>query len=267
MTRTLYRASAVLLVAAAVACSREPDVESVPVGADVQVTRQDGGVVAGKLTEKDASTVKVVTGKTTRTVSKQDIADVKVVEADKPVPALPAIAKFREVTVPDNTALRLEIQTPVSSETSAVEAPVEARLTSAVEIDGMDAIPAGSIVRGNVASAVSAGKVKGRASLAILFHEIVVRDERVPISARWAAEAESTKKTDATKIGVGAGAGAVIGGILGGKKGAATGAVIGGGAGTAMVLTSEGKPVELGRGADITVRLANAIEVKVPVVK
>ena len=265
MSRTLYRASALVLVAAAVACSREPDVESVPVGTEVQVTRQDGGVVAGKLTEKDESTVKVVTGKTTRTVQRQEIADVKVVEADKPAPPLPAIAKFREVTVPDNTALRLELLTPVSSETSAVEAPVEARLTNAVMVDEAVVIPAGSIVRGNVAAVQSAGKVKGRASLAIQFNQIVVHDERVPISARWAAEAESTKKDDATKIGIGAGAGAIIGGILGGKKGAATGAVIGGGAGTAMVLTSEGKPIELGRGADMTVRLGNAIEVRVPV--
>ncbi len=265
MTRSLYRASMLVLVAAAVACSRQADVEQVPVGAEVQVTRQDGGVVAGKLTEKDASTVKVATGKTTRTVPKQEIADVKVVEADKPAPPLPAIAKFREVTVPENASLRLEIQTPVSSETSAVETPVEARLTNAISVDGVEAIPAGSIVRGHVASAQSAGKVKGRASLAILFNQITVGDERVPISARWAAEAESTKKNDATKIGVGAGAGAVIGGFLGGKKGAATGGVIGGGAGTAMVLTSEGKPIELARGADITVRLANAVDVKVPV--
>ena len=113
-------------------------------------------------------------------------------------------------------------------------------------VDDVVVIPADSVVRGTVTAVTSAGKVKGRASLGLHFTTIIVRDERYPISARWAAEAASTKKQDATKIGIGAGAGAIIGGIIGGGKGAATGAAIGGGAGTAMVLTSEGKPIELG---------------------
>ena len=132
-------------------------------------------------------------------------------------------------------------------------------------VDGVEVLPAGSVVRGNVASVESAGKVKGRASLGLLFSSLTAYNERHPISARWAAQAESTKKQDATKIGIGAGAGAIIGGIIGGGKGAATGAVVGGGAGTAMVLTSEGKPIALGDGAEITVKLANPIDVKVPV--
>ena len=252
-------------LALTVACTTSAaDVEKVPVGTDVQVTRQDGGVVAGKLTEKDATSVKVASGKTTRSVPRSEIADVRVVDEKKPV-ELPAIAKFREYTVPDNAALRLEIETPISSETARVEETVTARLASAVSVDGVEVIPAGSTVRGNVTSVEDGGKVKGRASLGLQFSTLMVRDERIPISARWSAQAESTKKQDATKIGVGAGAGAIIGGILGGKKGAATGAAVGGGAGTAMVLTSEGKPIALSKGEEITVRLANPIEVRVPV--
>ncbi len=144
---------------------------------------------------------------------------------------------------------------------------MDARLADAVTVDGIEVLPAGSAVRGNVASAESAGKVKGRASLGLLFSSLTAYDERYPISARWSAVAESTKKSDAKKIGIGAGAGAIIGGIIGGGKGAATGAVVGGGAGTAMVLTSEGKPIALGNGAEITAKLANAIDVKVPVSK
>ena len=107
--------------------------------------------------------------------------------------------------------------------------------------------------------------MKGRASLGLLFSSVTAYNEKFPISARWAAEAESTKKSDTKKIGIGAGAGAIVGGIIGGGKGAATGAAIGGGAGTAMVLTSEGKPVALANGADITVRLANPVDVKVTI--
>jgi hypothetical protein len=167
--------------------------------------------------------------------------------------------------VPADHALRLSIDTPLSSETARVEDPVEATLATAVTIDGVEVIPAGSTVRGTVTGVEASGKVKGRASLSLQFTTLVVREERVPISARWSAQAASTKKTDAKKIGIGAGAGALIGGLLGGGKGAATGAAIGGGAGTAMVLTSEGKPVVLSKGEDIFTTLGDAIEVRVPV--
>ena len=258
-------AAAVAILGFTVACSTQAsDVEKVPVGTDVQVTRQDGGVVAGKLTDKNENTVKLSTGKVTREVSRKEIADVRVVDEKKPV-ELPPIAKFREYTVPEDQTLRVAIDTPLSSETAKVEDTVEGTLANAVSVDGVEVVPAGSTVRGTVTSVESSGKVKGRAAVALQFNTLVVRNERIPISAPWSAQAASTKKNDAKKIGIGAGAGAIIGGIIGGGKGAATGAAIGGGAGTAMVLTSEGKPIVLSKGEEISVKLANAIEVKVPV--
>ena len=268
MTKTILRAISVIALGGAVACSTaKADVEKVPVGPDVQLTSKDGGVVQGTLAEKDASSVKVVTGtsaKTTKVVPRESIADVRVVEPTKKV-ELPPIAKFREYTIPEGTSLKLTVDTAVSSETSKVEDAVDATLADAVSVDGIEVLPAGSKVRGTVASAESAGKVKGRASLGLLFSSVTAYNEKFPISARWSAEAASTKKSDAKKIGIGAGAGAIVGGIIGGGKGAATGAAIGGGAGTAMVLTSEGKPVALANGADITVRLANPVDVRVPI--
>ena len=265
LTRVLYVLTAVA-IAGAIACNATADVEKVPVGSDVQLTRQDGGVVQGKLTEKDAKTVKIVSGdsKTTKIVPREEIADVKVVDATKK-PELPAIAKFREYTVPEGTPLKLTIDSAVSSDTSKVEDVVEAKLADAVMVDGAVVLPAGSAVRGNVSAAQAAGKVKGVASLGLHFTTLTAYTERIPINARWSMEAESTKKDDAKKIGIGAGAGAIIGGIIGGKKGAATGAVVGAGGGTAVAMSTAGKPVALANGAAITVRLASGIEVKVPV--
>jgi len=258
-------AAAIAILGLTVACSTQAsDVEKVPVGTDVQLTRQDGGVVAGKLTDKSESTVKVSTGKVTKEVPRKDIADVRVVDEKKPV-ELPPMAKFREFTVPADATLRLSIDTPLSSETAKVEDAVEGTLVNALTVDDVEVVPAGSTVRGTVTGVESSGKVKGRAMLALQFTTLIVRDERVPISARWSAQAESTKKNDAKKIGIGAGAGAIIGGIIGGGKGAATGAAVGGGAGTAMVLTSEGKPVVLSKGEAISTKLGDAIEVRVPV--
>src|SRR5262249_55096014 len=110
------------------------------------------------------------------------------------------------------------------------------------------------------------GKVKGRAQLAMRFHTITAPDgrERYRISTRaWSRTAPATKAKDAAKIGVPAAGGALVGGLVGGKKGALIGATAGGGAGTAVVLSTRGQEVRVGRGAIVTVRLAAPLTVPV----
>jgi hypothetical protein len=261
---TILMTVAAISLCTVVGCSRKVDVDKVPVGSDVQVTRQDGGVVDGTLQARDEKTVKVKSSQGTKTVPRAEIADVQVISPDKPA-ALPPVAKFREYTVPEGTVLHLTLDTAVGSDTSRIEDRVDATLNDAVQIDGVGVLPAGSAVRGSVTEAQPAGKVKGRASLAIRFESIDARGENYPISAAIAMEAASTKKQDITKIGIGAGAGAIIGGIIGGGKGAAAGAAIGGGGGTAVALMTEGKPIELARGASVRVTLSKPVEVRVPI--
>jgi hypothetical protein len=111
--------------------------------------------------------------------------------------------------------------------------------------------------------------VKGRASLAVRFTSIDVADHgaQYPIEAAFAQEAASTKGSDAKKIGGGAAGGAVIGAIIGGGKGAAIGAAVGGGAGTAVVLSTSGDEVRLPRGTNLTLKLGQAVEARVPIKK
>ena len=75
-------------------------------------------------------------------------------------------------------------------------------------------------------------------------------------------QAEGTKGRDTAVIGGAAGVGALIGGIVGGKKGAAIGAATGGGAGTAGVLMTKGKEVELSPEQQFSFRLQQDLEVK-----
>ena len=77
----------------------------------------------------------------------------------------------------------------------------------------------------------------------------------------WTAVAPATKKKDALSIGLPAAGGAVIGAIVGGKKGAGIGALTGGGAGTAVVLSTRGRDVRVGRGAVLAIRLAEPLRV------
>lgn len=180
-----------------------------------------------------------------------------------PAPAAPR-AQFREVTVPANTILPLELMTALSSETAQVETPVRARVRQAILIDGITAIPAGTVLTGEVFEVERAGRVKGRSRLAIRFNEMQVNGATERLRTNPIIfEGEATKGEDATKIGVGAGIGAAIGGIVGGGEGAAKGAAIGGAAGTGAVLATRGREVELAAGTDLSASLASPIELRV----
>jgi hypothetical protein len=265
MTKSLSTLALALTIAGA-GCSDRADLEKVPVGTQVEVTRQDGGVVRGTLAARDERTVKVKVGTASRSVDRDRIADVRVVDEKTPS-TLPAIAKFREFTVPEGTKLAVRLESSVGSDSSRVEDPVEAILTDAVTVDGTEVLPAGSIVRGEVASVQSAGKVKGRASLALAFRSVSVapRDERYAIAAHVDVLAPATKGEDATKIGVPAAGGAIIGGLMGGKKGAAIGTAVGGGAGAAVVLSTRGKEIQLPRGTLLSLPLTQPVDVRIPI--
>lgn len=168
--------------------------------------------------------------------------------------------------MPANTLLHMRLENRVASNTSHVEDPVRASITRSLTIDGVEAVPAGSAVRGVVTGAKPSGKVKGRAELALRFDSIDTHGERYEMRTQGVArEAESTVKKDAAKIGIPAAGGAIIGGILGGGKGAAIGGAVGGGAGTAVVLGTGGKEVEIPAGTPITVKLLEPLTVRVPV--
>jgi hypothetical protein len=102
----------------------------------------------------------------------------------------------------------------------------------------------GATVEGVVTNSDPGGRVKGVASIAVQLKRLKLADGRtIAISTSgYVKQARTTKKKDATKIGIGAGAGALIGAIAGGGKGAAIGAAVGGGAGTGVVLATRGDP-------------------------
>ncbi|MFL6281076.1 MAG: hypothetical protein ACJ731_13250 [Vicinamibacterales bacterium] len=181
--------------------------------------------------------------------------------------AAPAkVPEFRELTIPAGTMLPATLATAVASDTSHVEDSVRATLRSSVMAEGHQALPAGTTIIGHVTSAERSAKVKGRASIAFRFNAIDLPGDggRQPISSETISHlAATTKKKDATKIGVGAGAGAVIGGIVGGGGGAAKGAAIGGGAGTAAVLATRGDEVRLAAGTPVSIKLTAPLTVRV----
>jgi hypothetical protein len=270
----------------------------VTTGSDVTLRKTDGVTVSGRLVEVKADQVVVeMRNGVKKPVPRAEIAsvhaDVKPVEDMKPAtgakaadavrlaetsrPAEPAVdkvsddrPKYREVTIPAGTVLPIGLRSSISSDTSNVDDPVRATLRRTIIVGGAEALPAGTAVLGHVTAAEGSARVKGRARIAFRFTRLDPPGdaERVAIQTGVISRvAAGTKKQDAAKIGGGAAGGAIIGGILGGGDGAAKGAAIGGAAGTGVVLSTRGKEVRLGPGADLTATLQAPVTVRVLVRK
>ena len=176
-------------------------------------------------------------------------------------------AEWREVTIPAGTILKVNLNTGVGSDTSRVEDPVRGTLRSPVTVRGVTALPAGTALSGYVTDATRSARVKGRAQIAFRFTRIDPPgpDDSATIrTATVSRTAPGTKKQDAAKIGAGAVGGAIVGGIVGGGDGAAKGAAIGGAGGTGVVLATRGKEVRMAAGTPLSVRLSQALTVRVP---
>jgi len=187
-------------------------------------------------------------------------------ETSAAAPAAPAVPTYREVTLPAGTTLRLQLQSAVASDSSAVEDTVRAELRQAVNVDGATVLPAGTELVGTVTDVERSGRVKGRARIAYRFNSLNHAGDRYDVAtAPLSHQAEATKGEDATKIAIGAGAGAAIGALVGGGDGAAKGAAIGGAGGTGVVLATRGGEVRVGPGASVTTRLTAPLTIRVRV--
>ena len=185
--------------------------------------------------------------------------------ASEPARAAP---EYREVTIPEGTTLSLVLETAVASDSSKVEDRVRAHTRQAIVVDGTRAIPQGAVVVGTVTDAKESGKVKGLARVSFRFDNVRVNADSYNIrTSLLTREAQSTKKEDAKKVGIGAAGGAIVGGILGGKKGLGIGTAVGAGAGTGVVLATKGEEVRLEPGTVVTAKLADPLVVRVKVEK
>jgi len=283
----LIRSSSILLSASVIAllstaCSRTETIEEIPAGTEVTVRTADGSLVQGKIAKVEPELV-TLTGErpnTTTRITRKSIAEVQRVdpaavrepaadrapETERAPDADRARARssvVRSITIPDNTAMDVTLNTALASDTSRVEQRVDGTLASPVVIDGVTVIPTGSALRGHVTNVDDSDKIKGRAELGFRFTTLTVGSVTYDIDTKpLGYVAESTKKDDAVKIGVGAAAGAVIGAIAGGKKGAAIGTAVGAGAGTGVVLATDGKEIRLAEGRKLKVSLTNPLTIR-----
>ncbi len=184
-----------------------------------------------------------------------------------PVPPPPATPQkeYEELVVPADSVIGLQLQTPVSTERSRVEDPVEARVTREVKAGDRVAIPAGSRLLGSVTLVQRGGKMRDQARLGIRFNALVLADgTRTPINTETVyREGRPPGNASAAKIGGAAVGGAILGAIIGGRKGAAIGGAVGAGGGTAAVMTGDPSEVVLPAGTSMTIRVQAPITITI----
>jgi hypothetical protein len=169
----------------------------------------------------------------------------------------------RKVTLDPGTPIKVVTSIEISTKTSKTGDPFEASLAEDIRDGDWLIARKGAPVTGVVANSDPGGKVKGVASIEVRLKKLTLADGRsIDLSTNaYSAQAKSTKKKDAAKIGIGAGVGTAIGAIAGGGKGAAIGAAVGGGAGTAAVVATRGEPAQIPSETLISFKLSAPVEI------
>jgi hypothetical protein len=175
----------------------------------------------------------------------------------------PPAPKPNSVTIPAGTNLTVRMGETISTEKSHPGDTFTATLDQPLVVDGFVIAERGSRAQGRIVEADRSGRVKGVALLQVELTQISTADgQKVRVNTGFfEKKADSTKKQDAAKVGIGAALGAAIGAIAGGGKGAGIGAGAGGAAGAGDVLLTRGKAAELQVESRVTFRLNDPVTI------
>lgn len=183
-----------------------------------------------------------------------------------------------DAEIPQGTHVLLRMVNSISTRTARPGDRIYLETASPIAVSGRIAVPVHSYVQGVVVHARRAGRVRGKAQLAIRLETLTLPSGAVlsfspvldSVEAGGSGQQVENKENsirqgadhgaDAARITLLAGSGASIGGLADRDwRGAGIGAGIGAGAGIATVLLTRGREVELARGATLDVVLDRAI--------
>lgn len=182
------------------------------------------------------------------------------VSAPPPAPEPP---QPQSVTLTAGTPLAVRIGETLSTKRNRPGDTFLATLVQPLVVDGFVIAERGARCDGRIVEADPGGRVKGVAHLAVELTAIHTSDgQRVHIrTSSFAKDADTSRKTDAAKVGGGAALGAIIGAIAGGGRGAGLGTVIGGAAGAGDVMMTRGKSAELPVETQVTFRVQDPVTI------
>ncbi len=171
-----------------------------------------------------------------------------------------AAQNTKKVTVPAGTRILIRMADSIDSSKQKAGYRFTASLETNLQADNVVVAQRGTPVYGVLASASSAGKMKGSSELGLELTDIVINGTSYPLltsayEIKGSGEGSNTTK----KVVGGVGLGALIGGIAGGGKGAGIGALAGAGAGTAVAATKKGQQLSIPSESLLEFRLAQPV--------
>jgi hypothetical protein len=183
----------------------------------------------------------------------------------RPAAPKPAYETVRK-TVPAGTRLQLTLESELATDSSAAGEAFEATLAEAVRIDGLEVLPAGSRVRGEIEEVRKAKKLTGGALMRLAFREIrLPSGQKANLAASLTIEGPRTGKQSAAIIGGSTAGGAVLGRVVGEEgKDAAIGGIIGGAIGAGVAATRD-KELRLTAGSALGVDTEAPLQIPVKV--
>jgi hypothetical protein len=185
-------------------------------------------------------------------------------------PALAAAADEETVTIPAGSTLHVRLMTTLSTRANQQGDPFSGKVVEPIIYEGVEVVPAGSILEGRVAFVKPPGRVKGVSEMRLVAETITTPEDVKYTIAAGLEDAEGaegakvkdeegtvkgtgkSKKGAAIESGVGAGAGAGVGAIGAGGSGALYGAGIGAAAGLIHTLFKRHKDIILPQGTELT---------------
>jgi hypothetical protein len=193
------------------------------------------------------------------------------------VPARPAIsdngAPEAEVTVLEDTLIRVMTNEPISSRYSKDGTPVSFTLSEDVVVDHVLIIPRGASIHGEVVQTRKAGVLTGSPELTLKLDSLDLDRRSYPLyTYQFKAQGTSKTRPTETKVKGGALAGAIVGGVFSGSAkggstdvgrvaGMATGAAMGAGVGTMVSAATPGPALTIPAEAQMDFYLASPISV------
>jgi hypothetical protein len=169
----------------------------------------------------------------------------------------------KRVTLPAGALLQVRLAERLSSDTHGVGDSFLAILDQPLVAQGWVIAERGARVLGRVAQRQEAGRVQGVASLTLELVQITTSDgQKIPLrTAAFVRKGNTSRKSDAAQVAVGAAIGAAIGAAAGGGQGAAIGAASGGAASAGAVLLTRGEPAVLAAETRLTFRLDQPVRI------
>ena len=156
---------------------------------------------------------------------------------------LAAALAVGQTSLPTGTAVRMKLDTTLTTFSSKTGDAFSARVTEPVLLDGKTIIPIGATVEGRVTKTTEPRRIAGKPTIAVFPEALVLPNgDRFVLNAslidtnmRHGTDVNTEGQfkgaghdaTDLTQIGMGTGGGMLIGGLIGGAKGLVVGGAIG----------------------------------------